>query len=144
MAARPNTRRTLEYGQRIASNQIGRLVEMISMAEFVISTNHLLTPKDVQAYKTCVATGKKQLDFFRRIARIKVPSVNTATARRRKRGRPSNAEITELAAARNGKVTKRKARKATKGKVKSRTKDGVKTGAKKATKRKRNNARVAA
>lgn len=110
MAARPNSQRTLEYGRRLAANHLERLAEMVEMTERALRENLLLSPEDVAGYKACLRTAKKQTAKFQQILDIDVPSVNTSTTRR-KRGRPSKAELAVLEGARTGKPV-RKARKA--------------------------------
>lgn len=104
MAARPNTLRTLEYGKRLVDNQLARLNEMIAMAEKVLVENKTLTPEDIAGYKACIAIGKKQITQFTKLAEIALPAVAPAPAR--KRGRPSKAELEQLASARGEKVAK--------------------------------------
>lgn len=99
MAARPNSKRTLEYGVRLATNHLARLDDMIEMSQRALDENRLLTPEDVYAYKQCIRAGKKQATQFRKILQIAIPDVDTATTRR-KRGRPSKEELEELAEAR--------------------------------------------
>lgn len=94
MAARPNTLKTLKYGKRIAENHIERIHEMIRMAEDAIAYNQLLTSKDVDAYKACIKTGKVQLRHYERIAQLELPVVKTA--RKRRRGRPTKADLRRL------------------------------------------------
>jgi len=108
MAARPNSQRTLEYGLRLATNHLTRLDEMMEMTERALEENRLLSPEDVTAYKACLRAGKKQRTQFRKVLDIALPAVNTATTRR-KRGRPSKAELAELDAQRNGKAAAKSA-----------------------------------
>jgi hypothetical protein len=107
MAARPNSLRTLEYGVRLASNHLDRLEEMIEMTERALEHNRLLSPEEHKGYKTCVQVAKKQRAQFRKVLEIELPDVDTTTTRR-KRGRPSNAELEALHAARSGTPVKAK------------------------------------
>lgn len=104
MAARPNTLRTLEYGKKLIDNQLSRLNDMIAMAETVLSENKTLTPGDIAGYKACIATGRKQITLLTRLSDMGLPSVDVTTSR--KRGRPSKAELEQLAAARGERVAK--------------------------------------
>lgn len=104
MAARPNTLRTLEYGKKLVDNQLSRVNDMIAMAEKVLADNKTLTPEDISGYKACIATGKKQITLLARLAEVQLPTVTVTTAR--KRGRPSKAELEQLAAARGEKPAK--------------------------------------
>lgn len=105
MAARPNSRRTLEYGHRIAGKHIQRLEDMILMTEKALAENKLLTPAEVQAYKECVKHARKQVTLFQKVETLGVPAVDTATVRR-KRGRPSKAELEALGVVKPAKAPK--------------------------------------
>ena len=99
MAARPNTKRTLEYGVRLASNHLDRLDQAIAQATSVISENPLLTSDEIATYKESVKTAKQMYKLFWKISMLSLPKGDTATPRRG-RGRPSNAEKQAIAAER--------------------------------------------
>ncbi len=101
MAARPNTLRTLEYGQKLVANQLTRLNDMIAMAEKVLAENKTLTPGDIANYKACIATGRKQITQLTKLSEIPIPTA--APVAPRKRGRPSREELEQLAVARGEK-----------------------------------------
>ena len=105
MAARPNSQRTLEYGHRLATNHLERLDEMMRMTQRAIDENRLLSADDIAGYKACLRAGKKQRTQFLKVLAVALPEVNTSTTRR-KRGRPSNAELKALEAARASKTTR--------------------------------------
>jgi len=101
MAARPNAYRTLEYGQRLVTNHVGRLETMLEMINTAISENKTLTPEDVARYRAYQAVGKKQLTQFSKIMDMDIPVYRDSEPR--KRGRPSQAELEQLERARSGK-----------------------------------------
>lgn len=96
MAARPNALRTLEYGKRLAENQIKRLDEMVKMTTSVLEENKTLTAADVAGYKACIAAANKQLVQLRKLDELPLPVI--AETSPRKRGRPSQADLLSIAA----------------------------------------------
>lgn len=102
MAARPNALRTLEYGKRLAANQIKRLDEMVKMTTAVLDENKTLTHSDVAGYKACIAAANKQLTQYRKLDELQLPVISEPSPR--KRGRPSQADLDAIAAT-HGKKT---------------------------------------
>lgn len=96
MAARPNALRTIEYGKRLATNQIKRLDEMVKMTTAVLEENKTLTASDIAGYKACIAAANKQLTQFRKLDELQLPVI--AEPSPRKRGRPSQADLQTIAA----------------------------------------------
>jgi hypothetical protein len=96
MAARPNALRTIEYGKRLASNQIKRLDEMVKMTTAVLEENKTLTASDIAGYKACISAANKQLTQFRKLDELTLPVI--AEPSPRKRGRPSQADLQTIAA----------------------------------------------
>jgi hypothetical protein len=96
MAARPNALRTIEYGKRLATNQIKRLDEMVKITTAVLEENKTLTASDIAGYKACIATANKQLTQYRKLDELQLPVI--AEPSPRKRGRPSQADLQTIAA----------------------------------------------
>jgi len=96
MAARPNALRTLEYGKRLAANQIKRLDEMVKMTTAVLEENKTLTGSDIAGYKACIAAANKQLTQYRKLDELQLPVI--AEPSPRKRGRPSQSDLQAIAA----------------------------------------------
>lgn len=92
MAARPNTKRTLEYGMRLAENHTERLDQAIVQAQTVLEENPLLTKTEIRTYEESIKAAKQMKKLFARITTINLPKGDTATPRRG-RGRPSHAEL---------------------------------------------------
>jgi len=103
MAARPNALRTLEYGKRLAANQIKRLDEMVKMTTAVLEENKTLTGSDIAGYKACIAAANKQLTQYRKLDELQLPVI--AEPSPRKRGRPSQSDLQAIAATHGKKGT---------------------------------------
>jgi hypothetical protein len=101
MAARPNALRTLEYGKRLAENQIKRLDEMVKITTAVLNENKTLTGSDIAGYKACIAAANKQLTQYRKLDELQLPVI--AEPSPRKRGRPSQSDLQATAATRGKK-----------------------------------------
>ena len=101
MAARPNTVRTLNYGTTLAETHVERLLGAVSMAEYAIETNKLLTNDEIAAYKEAIALCKKQSALFSKIVDLDIPR-NLIPATRRRPGRPSAKELEKIETARKG------------------------------------------
>lgn len=115
MAARPNTKRTLEYGVRIAENHCERLDLAIAQAEAVIEENQVLTAAEVRMYRESVKAAKQMKKHLLKVTQMTLPKGDTATPRRG-RGRPSKKELKQRAAERKAAKTRARKRKTAKTK----------------------------
>ena len=106
MAARPNTKRTLEYGVRLAENHAERLDQAIVQAETLLVENLVLTPSEVKVYQASVKAAKKMKALLQRVSAITLPKGDTATPRRG-RGRPSRVELKARTKERSSRKRKR-------------------------------------